>query len=66
MKFYQKSISRLKKFEDVFIVSNGSLLDEKRAIKLLDTNITKIQFSLDAFKTEWYMQSPSPGEYLIL
>ena len=57
-----------KKFEDVFIVSNGSLLDEKRAIKLLDTNITKIQFSLDAFKASTYEKNrftkvKKPGLY---
>ena len=43
-----------KEFEDVFIVSNGSLLNKTRAEKLLDTGITKIQFSLDAFKKETY------------
>ncbi len=57
-----------KKFEDVFIVSNGSLLDEKRALKLLDTNITKIQFSLDAFKASTYEKNrftkvKKPGLY---
>ena len=57
-----------KKFEDVFIVSNGSLLDSNRALKLLNTNITKIQFSLDAFKASTYEKNrftkiKKPGLY---
>ena len=57
-----------KKFDDIFIVSNGSLLNENKALKLLETNITKIQFSLDAFKAETFEKNrftkvKKPGLY---
>ena len=57
-----------KKFDDIFIVSNGSLLNQNKAIKLLDTNIDKIQFSLDAFKEETFEKNrftkiKKPGLY---
>ena len=55
-------------FDDIFIVSNGSLLNENKAIKLLETNIKKIQFSLDAFKAETFEKNrftkiKKPGLY---
>lgn len=43
-----------KKFDDIFIISNGSLLDERKTLQLLETGIKKIQFSLDAYKKETY------------
>ena len=48
------SYATSKKFNDVTIVSNGSQLNEGKALKLLDTNITKIQFSLDTFKASTF------------
>jgi len=43
-------------FPDIFFVSNGYLLNEKNAQKILDSGITKIQFSLDAFSEETYKE----------
>ena len=62
------SYATSKKFDDVTIVSNGSLLNESKALKLLDTNITKIQFSLDAFKASTFEKNrftkiKKPGLY---
>lgn len=44
------------KFDDIFFVSNGYLLNESNSIKILNSGLTKIMFSLDAFSPETYKQ----------
>lgn len=55
------------KFPDIFFVSNGYLLNEKNSLKILESGLTKIQFSLDAFSEETYkerrLKSLKPANY---
>ena len=41
-------------FEDLYMVSNASLLTEKKSIAILESGLTKIQFSLDGFSEKTY------------
>lgn len=57
-----------KNFEDIFIISNGSLLNEKKSLQLLDSGLKKIQFSLDAIRPDTYEKNrftkvKKPGLY---
>ncbi|MBA3011090.1 MAG: radical SAM protein [Proteobacteria bacterium] len=49
-------INKLKKcgIREVFISSNGSLLDEKRSHLLIESGLDQIDFSVDAFNGETY------------
>ena len=56
------------KFDDLFMVSNASLLNEKNSHKIINSGLTKIQFSLDGFSSETYekyrfTKNPKPGQY---
>lgn len=42
------------KFEDLYMVSNASLLTENKSIAILESGLTKIQFSLDGFSEKTY------------
>ena len=44
------------KFDDIFFISNGYLLNDKNALKILNSGLTKIMFSLDAFSAETYKE----------
>lgn len=44
------------KFDDIFFVSNGYLLNESNSLKILNSGLKKIMFSLDAFSSETYKQ----------
>ncbi len=44
------------KFDDLYLISNGYLLDENRSLKILDSGLTKIMFSLDAFSPDTYAE----------
>ncbi len=55
-------------FEDLYMVSNASLLNDKRSESILNSGLTKIQFSLDGFSAETYekfrfTKNPKPGQY---
>ncbi len=43
-----------KNFIDIMLNNNGSALTEKRAQQVLDSGLTRIRFSLDAFSPETY------------
>lgn len=43
-----------KNFIDIMLNNNGSALNEKRAQQLLDSGLTRLRFSLDAFSPETY------------
>ena len=53
--------------DDISIVSNGYLLNEKNSLKILNSGLKKIQFSLDAFSEETYkerrLKSLKPANY---
>jgi radical SAM protein with 4Fe4S-binding SPASM domain len=56
------------KFEDLYMVSNASLLTEKKSIAILNSGLTKIQFSLDGFSEKTYEMNrftkvKKPGMY---
>jgi radical SAM protein with 4Fe4S-binding SPASM domain len=44
------------KFDDIFFISNGYLLNESNTIKILNSGLKKIMFSLDAFSPQTYKQ----------
>ena len=55
-------------FDDLYMVSNASLLDDRRSESILNSGLTKIQFSLDGFSAETYekyrfAKNPKPGQY---
>ena len=43
-------------FDDLYLVSNGYLLDKNKSLKILDSKLTKIMFSLDAFSRNTYAE----------
>lgn len=55
------------KFNDLFFISNGYLLNEKNSEKILSSGLTKIMFSLDAFSPETYkerkLKNKKPANY---
>lgn len=55
------------KFDDIFFISNGYLLNEKNSEKILNSGLTKIMFSLDAFSPETYkerrLKNKKPANY---
>tara|TARA_B100000795_G_C22800439_1_gene441589 strand:+ start:2685 stop:3683 length:999 start_codon:yes stop_codon:yes gene_type:complete len=54
-------------FEDLFFISNGYLLNKENSIKILNSGLTKIGFSLDAFSAETYkerrLKNKKPASY---
>ncbi len=64
-----KIISYAKKlnFDDIYFISNGYLLNEKNSLKILESGLTKIMFSLDAFSPETYserrLKNKKPASY---
>ena len=55
------------KFDDLFFISNGYLLNEKNAKSILNSGLKKISFSLDAFSAETYkerrLKNTKPANY---
>jgi radical SAM protein with 4Fe4S-binding SPASM domain len=55
------------KFDDLFFISNGYLLNEKNSINVLNSGLKKIMFSLDAFSAETYkerrLKNHKPANY---
>ena len=55
------------KFDDLFFISNGYLLNEKNAKSILNSGLKKIMFSLDAFSAETYkerrLKNTKPANY---
>jgi len=55
------------KFDDLFFISNGYLLNEKNAMSILNSGLKKIMFSLDAFSAETYkerkLKNNKPASY---
>ncbi|MFC1624243.1 radical SAM/SPASM domain-containing protein [Candidatus Omnitrophota bacterium] len=50
-------------FLDIIMTTNATLLNKKRALKLLKTGITKINFSVDSFNEEDYSQRRLGGDF---
>ena len=48
------SYAHKKGFIDIMLNNNGSAIPEKRAQKILDSGLTRMRFSLDAFTSETY------------
>jgi len=65
MKDLEEYISYASKhgFIDIMLNSNGSLLTEERARKILDSGLTRIRFSLDAITKETYKKVRLSDEY---
>lgn len=55
--------ARDKGVPDVFFVSNAIMLDAKKTERLLDSGLTRIMFSLDAFSPESYGKIRKEGGY---
>jgi len=55
------------KFDDLYFISNAYLLNEKNSLKILNSSLKKIMFSLDAFSEETYrerkLKSHKPANY---
>jgi len=49
-------------FIDIFLLTNGTLLSEKRAKRILDSGLTRIRFSIDAASPETF-KSVRGGKY---
>ena len=54
-------------FDDIYFISNGYLLNEKNSLRILESGLTKIMFSLDAFSPETYserrLKNKKPANY---
>lgn len=48
---------------DIMVNSNGSLIDEKLAHKIVNSGLTRLRFSLDAFSKETYNKIRIRGNY---
>lgn len=55
--------AKLKKIPDIFFVTNGLLMDEERAEELLESGLTRILFSIDAFTPETYKIIRKSNDY---
>lgn len=44
------------KFDDIYFITNGYLVNKKNSLKILQSGLTKIKFSLDAFSSETYVE----------
>ncbi len=57
------SYAHNKGFIDIMFNTNGSLLFKERAKRLLDSGLTRLRFSLDAYKPETYKEIRVGGNY---
>ena len=60
------SFASNKGFIDIMFNTNGSLLFKDRAKRLLDSGVTRLRFSLDAFTSETYSKIRVGGTYSVV
>ncbi|MCP3876309.1 MAG: radical SAM protein [Desulfobacteraceae bacterium] len=56
-------MASVKNIIDIIVTTNATLLDEKRADKLLRSGLTKINFSVDAYNRNDYSQIRCNGDF---